>query len=202
MAHCSSSAVTRPQSIETSSETGAGAVANRDECRALPTLTDLQARIRAIERQSGSAPGGGRRSLDMPETAARWSLGDGETDDALGGGLEPAAVHEIKAGLGAAESTVAIRDWGAAMASARSFALALAVRRMATVEVGSTAPALISGPIMLCTTTRQTAGSRLVAPGSQRSGSIRAAFSWWRRLALPTRCGRSRRGSDRQPSHW
>lgn len=83
-------------------------------------LEGLRASIRAIERKS-APPLRLQRSL-----SADWTLGAAHLDTFLAGGLDPAAVHEIKPASAASE----VADWSAVWAAARGFALALAVRRL------------------------------------------------------------------------
>jgi protein ImuA len=57
--------------------------------------------------------------------ASDWTLGATHLDTVLAGGLDPAAVHELKPSL-----VAEVMDWSAVWAAARGFALALAVRRL------------------------------------------------------------------------
>jgi protein ImuA len=81
----------------------------------------LRASIRAIERRP--------LPLRLERVSAEgcdWTLGAAHLDAVLAGGLDPAAVHELKPSLAAAE----MMDWPAVWAATRGFALALAVRRL------------------------------------------------------------------------
>jgi protein ImuA len=96
-------------------------------------LDDLRARIAALEGRPASSA-----SLYPfpPETdaAPAWTLGASALDRRLAGGLDAAAVHEVK-GEGRA-GTAAAGDWAAAL----GFALRLAVRRSQALAARAAAP--------------------------------------------------------------
>lgn len=113
---------------------------------ATPRLDELRRTIERIER---------RATLAEPTAseATPWRLGPEALDARLGGGLETAAVHEIKP-VGGARAI-------AAAAAARRFALALAIRRAAGLET-----ARRDGPLVWCTTSAAIReGGRLYGPG-------------------------------------
>lgn len=115
-----------------------------------PRLSALKERITAIERSSHAARNPRSASTwvaaaSEPDTPRPWTLGVRQFDALLSeGGLDQAAVHEIKPSAEA--------GWAAATGCAHRFALALAVRRLATLS-----GAQPSAPILLCTDVRHAA---------------------------------------------
>jgi protein ImuA len=84
----------------------------------------LRARIAALERSSPAFPDS---FLDDSVGAARaWTLGARQLDRRLAGGLDTAALHEVKPESGAAAGASFAGAWAAAL----GFAVRLAVRRV------------------------------------------------------------------------
>jgi protein ImuA len=100
-------------------------------------LDDLRARIAALEGRPASAASLNLHLSDPPDAASAWTLGASGLDRCLAGGLDAAALHEVK-GEGRT-GTAAAGDWAAAL----GFALRLAVRRSQALAARAGAPAHI-----------------------------------------------------------
>lgn len=130
--------ISHPEPSPRSSLSGAGSWSgpnrNGESLLAVPEaagtalLDSLRARIHAIERHSSPhapfAPSSKTSHPPVRADAQAWQLGAPEIDQRLAGGLDAAAVHEVKPE--GRQAGVTAGDWAGAL----GFALRLAVRRL------------------------------------------------------------------------
>ena len=148
-------------------------------------LAGLRARIHAIERHSSFHTPlelSAERLRPQGQSASRlWTLGAPEIDQRFAGGLDVAAVHEVKPGR--REAGVTAGDWVTAL----GFALRLAVRRLAQVRAqpsGSSAQILWCWPASLARELGAPYGPGLAALGLEPSScllveTVRVADALW-----------------------
>jgi protein ImuA len=139
-------------------------------------LANLRAHIGKLERNSLSL----QQTAEAHAGAVAWTLGEPEIDRRIGGALDGAALHEVKAAPRAAGVTAG--DWAAAL----GFTLRLAVRRLESLAASSDASHRIlwCWPSQFAHELGAPYGRGLAALGLRPSGWVlvetaRAADSLW-----------------------